>query len=1422
MTHESASFVRRRMLSRFLLLTCIAVLASCALRGAQAFAAEWGIEEQSLAKLGLSEASVVSSKGPLTLETTVIGVKVKITCELAKSTGRVLVVKKDEATIELSKCSTTLNGTASPACKPKEPVTVKVSSELREGETKLIFDNLKPTTGTIFVEYLLSEECAIGTKLAIKGETAAELESGMAVAKTLKFSEAIAKAAGTSLTTTASQPAYFNGSLVTELSGANAGKKWGYCTPCNLYSFSSTEGYGASNPAEPNVIRSFEGSGINLGSGDLFQAQNDLSTSGRGPTLELTRYYNSQLAASAKSPGIFGYGWTSTFSATLTINEAAETATVRNDNGSTVVFYLVAGAYKAAPWVQAKLAKEGVSYVYTLPSQTKLFFNSSGQLVNVTDRHGNAITLAYNGKGLLETATDSAGRKLTLTYNVNGQVESVKDPMGHLSKYTYESNNLATVTLPEEKLRWKFGYDASHQLTTLTDGRSHSTTFEYDASNRVKLEKDALEHKRSIEYPSGTEAKVTEPNTSTTVAVFNSALEPTAVTLASGTAIAAKTTSEYDSSFNLKKVTDPNTHSTEYTYDGEGNRTSEKDGNGNETKWTYNGTHDVLTVTTPKNETTTFTRNASGDPETIKRPAPEAKTQETKLTWAANGDLEEETDPLSHKTIFKYDKYGDEESETDPETDKTTRTYNENGQVVSEVSPRGNEVGKTPSEYETKIKRDAQGRPEVVTDPLGKETKYKFDGNGNLEVLTNPNGHATTYVYNAIDQRTEVKAANGDISKVAYDSEGDVESTTDGNNHTTKYEHNLLDELTKTTDPLKRETTRTYDAAGNLKELKDAKGRTTTYTYDAGDRLEKIDYSDVGTPDITYKYGKDGEVTEMTDGTGTSKNTYDELDRMTESKNGNAEVVKYEYDLGDEITKITYPNEKAVTRKFDTAGRLESAKDWLGNETKFSYNRDSMPTATTFPATSEDKDEYAYDRAGRIEKTTMKKGAATLASLTYARTGSGQLESLTQTGLPGAEKPTYGYDEKERMTSGAGSTFKYDSANSPIEVAGTTQKFDEASELKEAGSTKYAYDEVGERVEAKPGTGPVTKYGFDQAGNLTSVSKEGSIEDTYAYDGNGLRSSQKISGVKSQLTWDGVSGEVPLLLYDGTNYYLYGPDGTPIEQIAGTTVAYLHHDQQGSTRLLTNSLGEAKGKYTYTPYGAVEEFVGSTSTPLGFDGQYRNESTGLIYLRARAYDPKTAQFLTVDPLVDNTGEPYGYAGQSPANNGDPSGLCWCQGGNQSQPPLSPGQSLLQWFDSLSYAMGGYPPGVPPPPTQVPPSVYPPFISDPNYFWTPLPPRPPQPPPDERGPSWGPIFSDGRLVIPPNMEPNPEAVSRLLFPGRGVLGGYRIIGGHFDHFDLWLEGNVHIDDFHRPIQSMHGYIGFGVEFPLPFYRPRIFR
>jgi RHS repeat-associated protein len=132
----------------------------------------------------------------------------------------------------------------------------------------------------------------------------------------------------------------------------------------------------------------------------------------------------------------------------------------------------------------------------------------------------------------------------------------------------------------------------------------------------------------------------------------------------------------------------------------------------------------------------------------------------------------------------------------------------------------------------------------------------------------------------------------------------------------------------------------------------------------------------------------------------------------------------------------------------------------------------------------------------------------------------------------------------------------------------------------------------------------------------------------------------------------------PLLLRDRTHGLMYGPSGIPVEQINTSTgaVLYLHHDQQGSTRLLTGSTGKTEATFTYSPYGELTGHTGTVTTPLGYDGEYTSSDIGLIYLRHRVYDPTTAQFLSVDPLEMYTGAPYNYAGDNPLNYDDPRGL----------------------------------------------------------------------------------------------------------------------------------------------------------------------
>jgi len=142
----------------------------------------------------------------------------------------------------------------------------------------------------------------------------------------------------------------------------------------------------------------------------------------------------------------------------------------------------------------------------------------------------------------------------------------------------------------------------------------------------------------------------------------------------------------------------------------------------------------------------------------------------------------------------------------------------------------------------------------------------------------------------------------------------------------------------------------------------------------------------------------------------------------------------------------------------------------------------------------------------------------------------------------------------------------YDEANDPTTIGSATYAYNAGDELETRTVSKatvatYAYNEVGERTKTEPSSGPATTYGYDQAGNLTSVTRPkgtetAAIEDSYAYNGDGLRASQTISGTTSYFTWDKAE-ELPLLLKDGTNSYIYGPGGLPVEQINNTTSTVL-------------------------------------------------------------------------------------------------------------------------------------------------------------------------------------------------------------------------------------------------------------------------
>jgi RHS repeat-associated protein len=163
----------------------------------------------------------------------------------------------------------------------------------------------------------------------------------------------------------------------------------------------------------------------------------------------------------------------------------------------------------------------------------------------------------------------------------------------------------------------------------------------------------------------------------------------------------------------------------------------------------------------------------------------------------------------------------------------------------------------------------------------------------------------------------------------------------------------------------------------------------------------------------------------------------------------------------------------------------------------------------------------------------------------------------------------------------------------------------------------------------------------------------------YQYNGLGDRLSQN----GTQYTLD-LNAGLTQVLDDGTTSYTYGLGR--ISQKRGNTTEYFHGDALGSVRQLTDQNGQLTLAKSYDPYGAITQSSGASHTDYGFTGESYGDSTQLIYLRARFYNPSDGRFQSRDTWSGNVNRPMSmnrwmYVEGNPVNRIDPSGnmVPWC-------------------------------------------------------------------------------------------------------------------------------------------------------------------
>jgi RHS repeat-associated protein len=260
----------------------------------------------------------------------------------------------------------------------------------------------------------------------------------------------------------------------------------------------------------------------------------------------------------------------------------------------------------------------------------------------------------------------------------------------------------------------------------------------------------------------------------------------------------------------------------------------------------------------------------------------------------------------------------------------------------------------------------------------------------------------------------------------------------------------------------------------------------------------------------------------------------------------------------------------------------------------------------------------------------------------------------------------YTYDPLYRLTNadysnGNAYTYTYDAVGNRLTqeslIKGLTSnigyQYDDANRLTTAGGVDYTFDANGNLL-----SDGVNTYVYDSANRLISVSRDLDVLSNYTYNGLGDRLSQ--GGINYTLD---LNAGLTQVLSDGTATYTYGLGR--ISQLNTTTLTtdYFLGDALGSVRQLTDSAGEITYAASYDPYGAVTQSGGAGQSTYGFTGE-TSDANGLVYLRARYYNPADGRFMSRDTWGGDANRPmsmnrWGYVEGNPTNYTDPSGLCKC-------------------------------------------------------------------------------------------------------------------------------------------------------------------
>jgi RHS repeat-associated protein len=520
--------------------------------------------------------------------------------------------------------------------------------------------------------------------------------------------------------------------------------------------------------------------------------------------------------------------------------------------------------------------------------------------------------------------------------------------------------------------------------------------------------------------------------------------------------------------------------------------------------------------------------------------------------------------------------------------------------------------------------------------------RERFDRAGRLVRMDDGQGYAVQLIYQG-ERLDRVEDSGGRVLRFEYNRSGKIAAVGDPIGRRIRYDYSGRGDLVASWDADGQQTRYAYDEGHNLVAIRYPDGAETRMSYDSlrdlilsqegpAGRLTTYEYAVSGldrySVTVTDSLGRrtshhfaetGGELTAVTSvdplGGKTTK-IYDQRGNLVVARDPLGLETRYRYDRYNRVTRVIRPDGSSWTFEYhDTCGCGEPSviTNPMGESTRFVYDGNLNLTEIRNPSGQATR--IAWD-AKRRTRTILEPGEAT-SVLTYDATG-----LLVSAVDPGGGKTVFTHDRAGRLVAlrdakGAEHRLDYDRSDRVVAVTTplggrTGFTYDPRGRLltiedPDGGRTQYEYGALDEPTKVIDALGRQTSFEYDAEGNLTARVDPLGRRTFLRYDPGGRVVEIGEPGGRTGFSYDGAgrltgiidaAGTTTRIEFDALDRPLAVVDG-----LGGRT----EYRYDALDRLVRAS--DAEGRETTLEYDSAGQLIKARNV-LGASAQYAYDAAG--------------------------------------------------------------------------------------------------------------------------------------------------------------------------------------------------------------------